>query len=54
MDINELKQFQIFKNLNEDEILRFQKKMKIIKKNQIKFLKFPEIFDRSFIFDLTT
>ena len=31
MDINELKQFQIFKNLNEDEILRFQKKMKIIK-----------------------
>ena len=31
MDINELKQFQIFKNLNEDEIIRFQKKMKIIK-----------------------
>ena len=31
MDINELKQFQIFKNLNEDEILRYQKKMKIIK-----------------------
>ena len=30
MDINELKQFQIFKNLNEDEIIRFQKKMKII------------------------
>ena len=31
MDINELKQFQIFKNLKEDEIIRFQKKMKIIK-----------------------
>ena len=30
MDINELKKFQIFKNLNEDEIIRFQKKMKII------------------------
>ena len=31
MDINELKKFQIFKNLKEDEIIRFQKKMKIIK-----------------------
>ena len=30
MDINELKQFQIFRNLNENEIILFQKKMKNI------------------------
>ena len=30
MDINELKQFQIFRNLDEDEIILFQKKMKNI------------------------
>ena len=30
MDINELKQFQIFRNLDEDEIMLFQKKMKNI------------------------
>ena len=30
MDINELKQFQIFRNLDKDEIILFQKKMKNI------------------------
>ena len=30
MDINELKKFQIFRNLNENEIILFQKKMKNI------------------------
>jgi len=30
MDINELKQFQIFRNLDENEIILFQKKMKNI------------------------
>ena len=30
MDINEFKKFQIFRNLNENEIILFQKKMKNI------------------------
>ena len=30
MDINDLKKFQIFRNLNENEIILFQKKMKNI------------------------
>ncbi|HIM26393.1 MAG TPA: cyclic nucleotide-binding domain-containing protein, partial [Candidatus Marinimicrobia bacterium] len=30
MDINELKQFQIFRNLDENEIILFQKKMRNI------------------------
>ena len=30
MDINELKKFQIFRNLDENEIILFQKKMKYI------------------------